>query len=340
MQVFRSEIKVGLLILLAFALLCAGIFITSNLRTLWDNKKTLVFLFPYADGITRGSPVWYAGFEVGEVTDIRIAKEAKDRIAVTARINPMAQVRKDSSIEIRSLGMMGAKYVEISPGSSDSPEVAPGEVFEGKSPSSLSQVIETGQQVASHMVELIRETKTLVHEVRAEYSIKDVVGNANGLLVDMRGRGEDLKTLVHKLDKFADSLNVTGQHLKSATGEGGKELTTLLKELRDTNKGLQKRLENVEGQLTKTLGQAGKGFAEAEGAVKGVRSLVSSSEQDIVSLLRNLKETSHHLDALSEDLQAHPYKVIWKEEGAKDKITPKGTEQWREKGRIGPHGKE
>jgi phospholipid/cholesterol/gamma-HCH transport system substrate-binding protein len=340
MQVFRSEVKVGLLILVAFMLLSAGIFITSDLRSLWDKKKTLVFLFPYADGIGKGSPVWYAGFEVGEVSDIRIAKEARDRIAVTVKIDPEAQVRRDSRIEIRSLGMMGAKYVEISPGSSDSPEVGPGETFEGKSPASLSQVIATGQQAAARLVELISEAQALVHEVRSEASIKEVVQNANGLLVEMRGRSEDLKPLVQKLDKFADSLTETGQHLESASGEGGKEFTALLKELRDTNKAVQKRLENVEIQLTKTLGQASKGFVEAETAVKGVNSLVSSSEKDILSLLKNLKETSRHIEALSEDLRSHPYKVIWKEEGSYDLVNPRGSEQWREKGRIGPHGKE
>jgi len=339
MQVFRSEIKVGLLILVAFMLLSAGIFITSDIRTLWDKKKTLVFLFPYADGISKGSPVWYAGFEVGEVTDIRIAKDARDRIAVAVKIDPQAQVRRDSRIEIRSLGMMGAKYVEISPGSPDSPEVAPGEIFEGKSPASLSEVIATGQQAAAHLVDLIRETQGLVHDVRSESSIKEVIENANGLLVEMRGRGEDLKVLVQKLDKFADSLNVTGQHLKNASGEGGKEFTAFLKELRDTNRSIQKRLENVETQLTKTLDQAGKSFAEAEGTVQGVSSLVSSGEKDILSLLRNLKETSRHIEALSEDLRSHPYKVIWKEEGSYDVVNPKGSEQWREKGRIGPHGK-
>src|SRR5512135_2119380 len=127
MQVFRSEVKVGLLILVAFILLSAGVFITSDIRTLWDKKKTLVLLFPYADGITKGSPVWYAGFEVGQVTDIRIAQGAKDRIALTVKIAPEARVRKDSRTDIRSLGMMGAKYVEISPGTPESPELAPGE---------------------------------------------------------------------------------------------------------------------------------------------------------------------------------------------------------------------
>ena len=69
MQVFKSEIKVGLLVLISFVLFVVGIFVVSDVRSLWDKKKTLTILFEYADGITAGSPVWYAGFEVGGVKE-------------------------------------------------------------------------------------------------------------------------------------------------------------------------------------------------------------------------------------------------------------------------------
>ena len=37
MQVFRSEIKVGLLVLISFILFVVGIFIVSDIRSLWSN---------------------------------------------------------------------------------------------------------------------------------------------------------------------------------------------------------------------------------------------------------------------------------------------------------------
>ena len=45
MQVFRSEIKVGLLVLISFILFVIGIFVVSDVRSLWDKKKTLTILF-------------------------------------------------------------------------------------------------------------------------------------------------------------------------------------------------------------------------------------------------------------------------------------------------------
>jgi phospholipid/cholesterol/gamma-HCH transport system substrate-binding protein len=268
--------------------------------------------------------VWYAGFEVGAVKNVRIAKDVADRIAITINISPEARVRKDSHTEIRSMGMMGAKYVEISPGSPDSPELASGDTLEGKSPASLTEILETGQKVAARLLDLVQEANTLVHEVRTEYAVRDTIQNANGMVTQFRQQVAELGPVM--------------KNMKQVTGEGGKELVSLIKDLRDTNKDLQKRLLNVETGLTKTLDQAGRGFAEAEGTVKSVKSFLVSNEDNLGSLLTHLNETSRNLEALSEDLRFHPWKVVWKEDGALDTV-PVGAEQWREKGRIGPYGK-
>ncbi len=324
MQVFRSEIKVGLLVLISFIVFVIGIFVVSDVRSLWDKKKVLTIVFPYADGITRGAPVWYSGFEVGGVKDIRIAPGVADRIAITVKISPEARVRKDSRAEIRSLGMMGAKYVEISPGSADSPELASGEMLEGKSPASLSEIMETGGKVASGMVDLVAEAKELVNEVRTEYSIKETIQNASDLLTQVKQNTADLGPIMKNVREVSD--------------KGGRELVSLVREVRDTNRDVQKRLGSVETNLAKTLGQANSGLSAAEGAVKDVRSILSSNEDNIASLIAHLNETSRNLDALTEDVRLHPWKILWKADGAVDPASSNAA-QWREKGRIGPYGK-
>jgi phospholipid/cholesterol/gamma-HCH transport system substrate-binding protein len=323
MQVFRSDIRVGLLVLISFVLFVIGIFVVSDVRSLWDKKKMLNILFEYADGITSGSPVWYAGFEVGGVKAIRIAPGVADRIMLTVKISPDVRVRKDSRAEIRSLGMMGAKYVEITPGSPDSPVLQSGDTIEGRSPASLSQIMETGGKVASGLVGLVQEAKDLVYEVRTEYALKETIQNANALILQVKEDSADLGPIM--------------KNMRQVSSEGGKEIVSLIKEVRDTNKGVQQRLQTIETELTKTLGQAGRGFSEAEGAVKDIRSILSSNEDNIGSLIAHLDETTQNLEALSEDLRLHPWKVVWKADGTVDPAA--NAAQWREKGRIGPYGK-
>ena len=94
----------------------------------------------------------------------------------------------------------------------------------------------------------------------------------------------------------------------------------MIREVRDTNKDVQKRLGVIETELTKTLGQAGRGFSEAEEAVKGVHSILDSNEDNIASIIAHLNETSRHLEALSEDIRLHPWKVVWKTDGTLDRL--------------------
>jgi phospholipid/cholesterol/gamma-HCH transport system substrate-binding protein len=232
-------------------------------------------------------------------------------------------VKKDSRAEIRSLGMMGAKYVEISPGSPGSPELASGDVLEGKSPASLSEIIETGGKVASGLVDLVQQAKDLVYEVRTEYKIKETIQNANDLFTQWKLHTADLGPIM--------------KNIRQVSGEGGRELVSLIKEVRVTDKDIQKRLGSVETELTKALGQANSAFSEADEAVKKVHSILNSNEDNIASIIAHLDETSRHLEALSEDIRLHPWKVVWKADGAVDSASD--TAQWREKGRIGPYGK-
>ncbi|MFP5212038.1 MAG: MlaD family protein [Acidobacteriota bacterium] len=340
MEVYRSEIKVGLLVAVSFVLFMAGVFIVSDIRKLWSEKKTLTLLFPYADGITKGSPVWYAGVEVGAVTDVKISKDPPDKIAITVSVNPDTPVRRDSRVDVRSLGMMGAKYVEMSPGTPDAPLLASGDRLEGKSPASMSEIMETGQQVAAHLADLVQETRTFIAEIHRDAPIAQAVQNANTFLVEIRDQSTQLKSLIGKLDTFADTLNDAGKNVKQVSGDGGKELTALLKELRETNKGFQKRLGNVETNVAKTLGRIDESFAQAEGCATEAKTIVSSSQAEIATLLGHLREASRHIEMLTEDLRAHPWKIVWKNDGTHDVNDPNGTEQWREKGRIGRYGKE
>ena len=324
MQVFRSDIRVGLVVLISFILFVAGIFVVSDMRSLWSDKKTLTILFRYSDGIASGAPVRWAGFEVGQVQRIYIAPGVADRIAVTVAISPKARVRKDSSAQIRDLGMMGSKYVEISPGSTGSPELPSGATIAGQSPASLSQIIETGGKVASGLVDLVGQAKQLVSEVRNDYQIKQTVENANALLVQLRENTADLGPIM--------------KNMRKVTGDGGDQLTALIAEVRRTNRELQMRLGSVGDRFTKTMGQADKGLAEAQKTMKGVRSVVDSNKDNMDSILAHLNETTRNLDALSEDLRLHPWKVVWKTDGKAGQTS--NAAQWRQKGRIGPYGKE
>lgn len=352
MEVFRSEIRSGILILVSAVILTVGIFLISDIRTFWEQKRELVVLFKYADGISKGSPVWYSGMEVGEVIKVAMAPGEEDRIALSLRLDPQVRVRKDSKAYIRSLGMMGAKYVEISPGTPQAPELQPGEVLEGQTPVSMSEILETGQRIASGLEETLGEIQGMIREIRSGGAVAQTVQSASAFLEELRQRNRDLEGIFRKVQELLGtsqgsmkrlSLSMEGvaQQLNSTLGRGGEELVALLQELRETNRSVQERLARLEARLLPVLGQAHEGLVETKGLVQDARQLLDVNDQNIYLLLLQLEETSKNLQALSEDLRAHPWKIIWKQDGDLSLGgAPKGPEEWRLRGRIGRHGKE
>jgi len=74
--------------------------------------------FDRIDGLTVGSDVRIAGVKVGSVTDARI--DPKDFTALVAfTVRSDLRIPRDSSAEITSEGLLGGKYVSISPGGDD-----------------------------------------------------------------------------------------------------------------------------------------------------------------------------------------------------------------------------
>jgi phospholipid/cholesterol/gamma-HCH transport system substrate-binding protein len=116
------EIGTGLFVLLGFAALG---FLTTQLPSSglkFGGKKAgyhVVAKFDNIGDLKTGSPVSMAGVRIGDVESIRYdPKEFK--AAVTLRIDPaFNQIPDDSDASIQTQGLLGGKYVGISPGGSD-----------------------------------------------------------------------------------------------------------------------------------------------------------------------------------------------------------------------------
>ena len=77
----------------------------------------LVFEFGYVGGLKQNAPVYYAGREVGKVGKIEVLYGKERPILVTIKIDEKIDLREDSEANVDTLGMLGEKMVEITPGS-------------------------------------------------------------------------------------------------------------------------------------------------------------------------------------------------------------------------------
>ena len=125
----KREAKVGLLVICAFVVLGISVFLVSERRNLFALKNTYSIELQTVSGLAQGSPVHLDGVGVGSIQRI-VLPEAVERklltVWVTADRRYAQRIREDSLAMIKTLGLLGDKYIDISSGTITSPVIPAG----------------------------------------------------------------------------------------------------------------------------------------------------------------------------------------------------------------------
>ncbi|MBL7073205.1 MAG: MCE family protein [Candidatus Omnitrophica bacterium] len=139
----KLELRVGLFMGAGFFLMFLMVFFLKDF-SLFDKGYNIQVIFDTVGGITKNAPVKLAGINVGEVklADIFQDKtENRPRVKLDVRVDGNVSIPEDAVIRINTLGLLGEKYLEITPGVSKK-YLAEGDVMTGENPISVSQQME------------------------------------------------------------------------------------------------------------------------------------------------------------------------------------------------------
>ncbi len=116
-----DELKVGALILIALVILALTVLKLGQAASLFTKRYTLVAFVPNATGLRVGGGVTVAGQLAGNIKAIDFLPVDADttrnlRLTIEVNRGLSDQVRKDSKAKIKTLGLLGDKVFDISPG--------------------------------------------------------------------------------------------------------------------------------------------------------------------------------------------------------------------------------
>jgi phospholipid/cholesterol/gamma-HCH transport system substrate-binding protein len=95
--------------------------------------------FPSVGGLKAGSSVEIAGVEVGRVDSISLGNEYQAQVRMTIR--PTIKLQDDSIASIKTKGLIGEKYVRVSPGGSDKLIPPGGKIREVEAPVDFEELL-------------------------------------------------------------------------------------------------------------------------------------------------------------------------------------------------------
>lgn len=134
----RTDVVVGIFVL--GGIICLG-YLTIRLGKLelFGNPGYVVYAdFASVAGLKLGDPVEIAGVKVGKVESLALAD---DRARIAVRLEPQVKLQEDAIASVRARGLIGDKFVLVTPGASDKIIPPEGKIRETESPPDITDLI-------------------------------------------------------------------------------------------------------------------------------------------------------------------------------------------------------
>jgi phospholipid/cholesterol/gamma-HCH transport system substrate-binding protein len=290
MKNLTTELRVGLLLLAGMAIIVYASVVVTGWKPGQGATTALYVYFDNAAGLLTGSPVQVAGVKVGQIESIDLdGNRARVKLAIFKRY----AMHADARAAIRSLGILGDKYIELNPGSSVAQSLVDGD--------SIPTVVAGGD-----LDSLVQTLSDVLRDVRSVTSaLRDSLGGE-------KGRGV-LDDIFSKIASAADDIShVTASLRKLLAGEDEKlagmfanldQSFAKLNSTMDSLRSVSKKMDAGEGTLGKLIND--------ETTVEQLNSALTGLNRYLTDLDRIKLDIGVHTERLNEQQLYKSYLSIY-----------------------------
>lgn len=178
-----DQLRVGLVIVVALAILTLAVYKLGQAANLFTKRYTLVAFLAEANGLREGGTVTLAGQLAGTVKRIEFLAPDADtsrnlRITVSVDRDLQEQIRSDSRAQIRTMGLLGDKIFDITPGTPRTSALRNGDTIRVAPALDYEKVLTQAAGAVGDVVELTRDMRSLTGGiVRGEGTVGQLVTN-------------------------------------------------------------------------------------------------------------------------------------------------------------------
>lgn len=276
------EWKVGLLLLVAIVLLGFGVFLIGEQSNLFSRKNEYIIYFRTVGGLNEGNPVQLNGVEVGTVSSVVLPTDAASeqiRVEIEVEQRYADRVREDSAARIKTLGLLGDKYVDLTTGSPEAEPIPPGGVIPAAAPTDVDRLIASGEDVMDNVVQISADLRDILSRMEA----------GEGLLGELTTESETGRRMTDAVIETMESIQRVAENVEQGDG-------TLSRLINDPE--LADRISGSVDHLEAVLDKVDNG----DGLLPALLDDPSTREEFDVTMAQ-LREVSENLSAFSRDLQ-------------------------------------
>lgn len=292
---FSLEAKVGAMALAGLLALGLIFFTLNGFQLGQDNYEIKVF-FQQVGGLKTGAAVSVSGVAVGKVSKLELTK---DGVVASLRLGKEIRIPQNSRFSIRTTGLMGDKFVEITPHSQASTYLEPGKISSGESPLDLQEaVIQAGttfqevKKLVASLNEVVGKDEVKKAAQESVTNLAELTANLNKLTLVLNQMAvdnqTDIRSTVSNLRQMSENMQATSQEVQAlaqgveADGVTAKRIQEILSNLEHASKKASEIADDIQSVTgDKDLKQ------DLKVTVKQARDTVEKTNK----ILSGLKET-------------------------------------------------
>jgi phospholipid/cholesterol/gamma-HCH transport system substrate-binding protein len=300
-EVQWSQLKVGVLVIVALVALSALIFLMSgSTGGIFTRKITLLSYFENSAGLKVGAPVNLEGVTIGTVTTVKIVPDRKlTPVEVTMKIGSKYRdaVHTDSTSSLETIGVLGDTVVDINSKTATGPVVQNNAELKTNETPNLSDVIKSSQGTIEQLNTILAKVDHLADSLNStKGSIGELINNPDlynkavttlnelSQLVDTVANGKGSIGKLVADDTLYNHVNETVAKLDKMSTELDEGKGTLGKLLKD---------ETLANNLNQTVANANKLLADINAGKGGLGMIAKDPE-----FAAKLRDTVDKLDSV------------------------------------------
>ena len=193
------EFRLGVFIVATLIILAAGVFIIGDKELLFRSTYSVKTQFQNVVGLDKGADVRVGGIHKGTVKRIDLPQRTDGKVTVVMNLDSSTRniVKKDSLAAIKSEGLLGDKYIEISFGTENAERLKDGDAIESEPPLEFANLMKKTDQILD--------------------TTKDTMENLDGISSKINGGQGTIGALINDKKIYEQANAATAQAKAGAT---------------------------------------------------------------------------------------------------------------------------
>jgi phospholipid/cholesterol/gamma-HCH transport system substrate-binding protein len=233
------EARVGLAALLAFVLLVAMVIFIRGTDLFGPTGYGVTIVFKDAAGIDTGTPVRMSGVEIGKVRGVELSQN--NEALVRIGINSGVIIPQGSRFTIATSGLLGERYVAITPASPQAPALLPDAIVRGDDPFTIERLAQRFEEVADQVGTLVQNTNALITDPEGDF--RQALRNAREAAAIARQTLSAAREVISITRRAALNVEQTTVQVQSLINDDAEEIAQNLRRMSQTMVDTSHRLQ-------------------------------------------------------------------------------------------------